>query len=247
MDRDSQSDLIEALMKIRSFFTFYIAKQTLSHLKTIRAYELKVVLDMLPPEGRLLEIGAGTGWQAQALEARGYDVNAIDLTSSYYRENRVWPVTDYDGKVIPFASNSFDIIFSSNVLEHIPHIYKFQKEIHRVLKPDGYVLHVLPSSSWRLWTNLVHPLKYWTIPDVHGELAGNSFTEIYYFSCKWWRRLFRETGWMIAVQDSNRLFYTGCSVMDSRLSISMRSKLSRILGSSGNIFVLKKSIIPNSC
>jgi SAM-dependent methyltransferase len=232
--------LKKVLRNIRSVATSWIAEQSLEHLEAIRAFEFGIVLDILPPRGRFLEIGAGTGWQARAFENRGYDVSAIDLPSSNYRVNRVWPVTEYDGKHIPFEDNTFDLIFSSNTLEHIPHIYEFQKEIHRVLKPDGVVLHLLPSSSWRLWTNISHLLKCWTIPKAHGERAGNALTEVYYFSRQWWARLFRETGWTIVAQDSNRLFYTGHSIMDSRLTMGTRSKLSRVLGGSCNIFVARK-------
>jgi SAM-dependent methyltransferase len=234
--------LEQLLRKIRSAGTFWIAERTLDHLESIRAYELSLVLDMLPREGRILEIGAGAGWQAKALEKQGYEVQAIDLPSTgTYWDNRVWPVREYDGKNIPYEDRSFDIIFSSNVLEHIPHIYEFQSEILRVLRPDGYVVHVLPSSSWRLWTNITHLLKCWTIPVVHGEHAGNALTEMYYFSRRWWVRLFRETGWTVVMHGSNRLLYTGHSIMDSRLNMNTRIKLSHVLGSSCNIFVLRKN------
>jgi SAM-dependent methyltransferase len=188
----------------------------------------------------LLEIGAGAGWQAQSLKNRGYDVTAIDLPSSRYLKDRVWPITEYDGRHIPFKDNAFDIVFSSNVLEHIPHVYEFQKEIQRVVKPEGRVVHVVPSSSWRFWTNIAHLLKCWTIPNRHGEHAGDALMETYYFGTRWWMRLFRATGWEIVCQDSNGLFYTGHSVMDSRLGIGVRCRLSRILGSSCEIFVLRK-------
>jgi len=115
------------------------------------------------------------------LQNIGYDVCAIDIPSSNLGKDRIWPVTDYDGKTIPAEDDTFDIVFSSNVLEHIPHIYQFQKEIQRVLKPDGIVIHILPSSSWRIWSNFTEIIKYWRLPLVHGEHAGNSFTEIFYF------------------------------------------------------------------
>ncbi len=230
----------KALKTIRSLGTFWVAEKTLDHLEAIRRYELDIALQLLPLTGKLLEIGAGTGWQAQELEDRGYDVSAIDLPSSKYRENRIRTITDYDGKEIPFEDNVFDVVFSSNVFEHIPHIDKFQKEIRRVLKPDGYALIILPSSSWRLWTNITHLLKYWTIPPTHGEHAENAFMEIYYFSRRWWSRLFHETDWIVVTQDSNRLFYTGSSIADSRLQMSTRRTLSRVLGSSCHIFVLRR-------
>ena len=237
--------LKEVFKKIRSICTFYVAKENPDFVKAIRLYELDVTLNLLPKDGRLLEIGAGTGWQARALESHGYNVNAIDLASSSYRENRTWPVTDYAGKKIPFEDNTFNSVFSSNALEHIPHIYEFQKEIHRVLKPDGVVVHILPSSSWRLWTNITCLLKNWMPPTVHGEHAENAMSEIHYFSRRWWNRLFLETGWTVVTQNSNRLFYTGNLLMGSWLSLNMRSKLSRVLGGSCNIFVLRKRSCDN--
>ena len=235
--------LKEVLKKIRSFCTFYVAKENPDFVKDIRLDELSSALNMLPSNGKLLEIGAGTGWQARALDKKGYDVCAIDLPSSNYHKARIWKVIDYDGKKIPFDDNTFDIVFSSNALEHIPHIYKFQDEIHRVLKFDGCVLHVLPSSSWRIWSSITHLLKFWSLPTPHGEHAGSCLTEIYYFSRHWWVQLFHETGWQVVTQESNRLFYTGCLVMGSRFSINMRHELSRFLGGSCNIFVLRQGPI----
>ncbi|MBT3504635.1 MAG: class I SAM-dependent methyltransferase [Piscirickettsiaceae bacterium] len=230
----------KTLKKARSFCMFWIARPTSVHLEAVRLEELEVAHDYLPSEGRLLEIGAGTGWQAQALQDRGYDVSAIDIALSNLRNKRIWPVTDYDGMKIPFKDNTFDIIFSSNVLEHIPHIFEFQKEMQRVLKPEGIAVHILPSSSWRFWSNMTEMLKNWRLPLVHGEHAGNSFVEIYYFSRWSWSRLFRKTDWTIETLKSVGLFYTGSSIMDSRLSINTRRKLSWVIGSACNIFVLKK-------
>jgi len=133
---------------------------SLKHLKAIRLDELnKVVLEIKTEKlsgSKLLEIGAGTGWQAKALTQQGYTVEAIDVKESNYSEERIWPVLDYDGKTIPFYDNYFDVIFSSNVLAHIPHLEDFQAEIKRVLKYDGIVIHVVPSGSWRFWTNITH-------------------------------------------------------------------------------------------
>jgi SAM-dependent methyltransferase len=103
---------------------------------------------------RILEVGAGTGWQAKKLSEIGYDVHAIDLHTSNYNEQRIFDVMDYDGESIDFPDDYFDVIFSSNVLEHIPHIRRFQCEIKRVLKPSGVCIHLMPSATWRLWTNI---------------------------------------------------------------------------------------------
>jgi hypothetical protein len=48
------------------------------------------------------------------------------------------------------------VVFTSNVLPHISHLELFQKEILRVLKPKGIVLHILPTTGWRFWTFVIH-------------------------------------------------------------------------------------------
>lgn len=217
-----------------------IAEQTLPHLQSIRGHELEVVAKLLPKGGDLLEIGAGTGWQAQALAKLGFEVSAVDLPASKYAGDRVFPVQDYDGHTLPFEDGTFQIIYSSNLLEHIPHLEAFQQEIYRVLRPDGCVIHVLPSSSRRFWTNLTHLIRYRRKPHAHGEHAANALDEIGRFSRIEWRRIFREAGWKVTGECVNQLFYTGSSVLDARLSIDSRRRLSRLLGSSCNIFVLHK-------
>ncbi|MEQ1922292.1 MAG: class I SAM-dependent methyltransferase, partial [Pyrinomonadaceae bacterium] len=135
-------------------------REFLDFLERIRLFELDQSIDIIqiekPVPAKMLEIGAGSGWQAKELAKIGYDVSAIDLENSLYVEQRVWDVIDYDGQNIPFPDAHFDVVFSSNVLEHIPHVVEFQNEIRRVLKPDGVAVHLLPSGSWRIWTTLTH-------------------------------------------------------------------------------------------
>ncbi len=136
----------------------------LEHLESIRFYELEKVLSIASEvkaereKTILLEIGAGTGWQAKKLAEYGYTVEAIDIEDGVHSDNRIWPITNYNGIHIPFADNYFDIVFSSNVLEHIPNLVEFQGEMQRVLKSDGIAIHVVPSGSWRFWTNITHYL-----------------------------------------------------------------------------------------
>jgi ubiquinone/menaquinone biosynthesis C-methylase UbiE len=231
------------------------------HLQQIREYELELVLPLLPRGGRILEIGAGAGWQTRALAERGYAVEAIDTEGSCYEQTRVWPVTVYDGDTIPFADESFDAVFSSNVLEHIPHVERFQEEIKRVLKRGGDAVHILPSASWRIWTSATHYvqlfkegvkssatlrgklyyLRHNCYPARHGE-RGSALTEIYTFSKRAWLKLFGAAEWTVEKTYSNRLFYTGHSTFDSLLSLRARHWLSYVLGSSCNIICLRKSV-----
>jgi SAM-dependent methyltransferase len=143
----------------------------LAHLRQIRQSEIEKVADILKQLGghTILEIGAGAGWQAQYLTERGFELVAIDIADSNYGEVRTWPVIEYDGHSIPLQDNSVDIVFSSNVLEHIREVEQFQSEIHRVLKPGGHAVHVLPTSSWRFWTSIT------SFPDKIRRFAASRY------------------------------------------------------------------------
>jgi len=103
----------------------------------VRRYEIDVLARHFPPGARILEIGAGTGEQARALCRRGFVVTAVDVPTSEYGRARVFEVLDYDGKRLPFPGASFDVVFSSNVLEHLEDLPAMLAEMRRVLRPGG--------------------------------------------------------------------------------------------------------------
>lgn len=123
-------------------------------LAQLRAVEIGLIAAHFPPGARVLEVGAGTGQQAVALRERGFDVEAIEIADSNYKNQQVFPITAYDGRHIPFPDDSFDVVFSSNVLEHVRDLPALQAEIKRVLRPGGICVHVLPTHVWRFWHTL---------------------------------------------------------------------------------------------
>jgi ubiquinone/menaquinone biosynthesis C-methylase UbiE len=231
----------------------------MEYLERVRRCELDLVLPLLPIGARVLEIGAGAGWQASVLAEKGFTVDAVDTEGSLYEQERIWPVTIYDGHVLPFAGESFDVVYSSSVLEHIPHVEEFQHEIQRVLKADGMAIHILPSASWRFWTSVayyVHFLRELKNTSAslrakfyrfrtnrwaprHGEF-GDSFTEIYTFSRRAWLKVFRAVGWTVVKTYTNRLFYTGYDTFNYSLPLRVRHLMSYALGSACNIICLRK-------
>jgi SAM-dependent methyltransferase len=131
-------------------------------VEVLRSAETDIVLAELrsrkPLGASIVEIGGGAGWQAQRLTDAGYTVRSFDVPSSEFTDKRVFPIEDYDGRTIPAPAASFDVIFSSNALEHIPGAEAFQGELRRVMKPDGVAIHIVPSATWRAHTSLAHYL-----------------------------------------------------------------------------------------
>lgn len=126
------------------------------NLEKLRRAELDSVKSYFKPGMRVLELGGGNGYQASLIASWGCEVSSIDLPGEAAWQKTYYPVQDYDGKNIPFESGNFDLVFSSNVLEHIQHLDDILVEIRRVLKPKGLAIHILPSSTWRFWSSLAH-------------------------------------------------------------------------------------------
>lgn len=143
------------------------------HTRVLREEELgKVMRYFKRNPSRVLEIGAGSGWHAKLISSLGHHVEAIDTapwTESAY------PVHPYDGVRIPFSDKSFDVVFSSSVLEHIVNLCKTECEIARVLDGSGVAIHIVPTPSWRLLTTLTYyPALPWIIAGVFRQLRGGT-------------------------------------------------------------------------
>jgi SAM-dependent methyltransferase len=123
-------------------------------LDVIREAELDRIVPFFPLGSRILEIGAGTGRQSLNLQRRGFDVTAIEIGDSAYSAHRMFPIIDYDGCTMPIRDRSIDVVFSSNVLEHVGDLSQIHAEIRRVLRPGGRCIHILPTHVWRFWTTL---------------------------------------------------------------------------------------------
>jgi SAM-dependent methyltransferase len=135
-------------------------------IQRVRALELDSVIALLPENSsdlKLLEIGAGTGYQLSRLKEFVKEAVGIDIPQSNYAALRTEHVIDYDGISLPFEDNSFDIIFSSNTMEHVVDLPLMHKEIKRVLNPNGTVIHVVPTHIWKIWNTVIH---YPMLPNV---------------------------------------------------------------------------------
>jgi SAM-dependent methyltransferase len=107
---------------------------------------------------RVLEIGLGQGADSESLIRRGARWSGVDLTAESVERVRTRLTLRgllFDDLVqgsvleLPFADNSFDMVFSHGVLHHVPEIQRAEKEIHRVLRPGGELVIML-YARWSL-------------------------------------------------------------------------------------------------
>lgn len=135
--------------------------QHVRYLERQRDIELARVLEhsrQLFEGKRVLEVGSGTGRQLLAIGKIAGEMVGVEIRDGMYNEHRqpAASILEYDGRTLPFASESFDVVFSSHVLEHFTDETASHREMLRVLKKDGYGIHVVPTSAARLLTMAMH-------------------------------------------------------------------------------------------
>jgi ubiquinone/menaquinone biosynthesis C-methylase UbiE len=117
------------------------------------------------PGLRILDAGCGRGEVLLACARRGAEVAGVDFSEAAVEITRQtlasYPNADVrqgDVTALPWPDDSFDLVQNSDVLEHLdpPQTVPALAELHRVLKPGGYLLvHTAPN---RLFKEVAWPL-----------------------------------------------------------------------------------------
>ncbi len=134
--------------------------QPVKPLEVLRKEEIRLALRGLQGQSfrRALEIGAGGGFHAEALNGIVSSVVLTDVDECRLARSRYPLQVVCRAEQLPFREGSFDLITSSMVWEHLEHRGAANEEVGRVLVTGGRVLHLLPT---RLWKTLQLCL-YWT-------------------------------------------------------------------------------------
>jgi len=110
----------------------------------------------------LLDAGCGTGWFSQAAAARGARVTSMDVGSELLKivaQKCVSKRVIGDLMKMPFKAKSFDIVVSSEVIEHVTDPRKAISEMYRVLKPGGILIITTPNRFWYFSLLIANALK----------------------------------------------------------------------------------------
>ena len=107
---------------------------------------IQAILDLMRPQARVLEVGAGTGRISIPLLERGLDLIGCDLSPkmlSRLREKSASArIVQADAVQLPFPSASFEGVITVHVLHLIPSWRDALHELRRLLVPGGAYLNV---------------------------------------------------------------------------------------------------------
>ena len=132
---------------------------------------------VLPDGARVLDLGCGNGSGVAALLALGFEAVGCELRlrksgphrDRLYREGRLRVMES--PRRLPFDDETFDGVFSQNVLEHVQDYEATLSEIARVLKPNGVSVHMFPSC--------------WTLVEGHVHVPLATFFRPYWYLLLW--------------------------------------------------------------
>lgn len=122
-------------------------------------------------EGRVLEVGVGTGltlpWYPPHVSVVGIDLSPQMLARAVEKRSRLGlpaALLRMDAAHLAFPDESFAIVIAPHVLSVVPEPVRVMREMARVLAPGGRVVllnHFSPEGRVPLWRRLARPLaKY---------------------------------------------------------------------------------------
>lgn len=117
--------------------------------RSIIARELR----RLGPPGQAIEIGASGGGNCRVLQAQGWRVLATEYLPAGVEiaKSRGLDAVQADACDLPVPSETYDLLISFDVLEHIEEDHMAAAEMFRVLKPGGTALVAVPCDM-ALWS-----------------------------------------------------------------------------------------------
>jgi ubiquinone/menaquinone biosynthesis C-methylase UbiE len=149
---------------------------------------------------RILELGPGqTPHVLLAMRAAGAS-RAVGLDIQRYREQDAArehgiEIELYDGKHLPFADQTFDAVYSCDVLEHVRHPRPVVNEMRRVLAPGGSAFarvdlrdHYYLATEERWLTCMAFSTRLWNAMTWYRSSFVNRLR------LSEWDRLFAEAG-----------------------------------------------------
>ena len=106
-------------------------------------------------EGKILEDGCGVGSYLERLDEQA--ALAVGLEVEYDRANEAHSkgpaVVSGVGEFLPFPPDTFDLLLSHEVLEHVQDDRQAVREIMRVLKPGGRLILFVPNRGYPFETH----------------------------------------------------------------------------------------------
>jgi len=132
-------------------------------------------VDLISRGNHVLEIGCGIGTVTNHLTQKGFSVIGTDISEAAIEYGRgKYPnarLEAHPAENLPWPSESFDVVLSFDLFEHIPDTDRHLGEVRRLLRPGGLYLFQTPNKFANvIFETIAHKGLGWRIahPSLHG-------------------------------------------------------------------------------
>lgn len=151
------------------YSSFSSKEKVEKYQQIIRDEEWKILKEEIPKNSYLLDVGCGAGYTMQkASDELGCICKGIDPDPGAHGVGRFLKeiikkevIIKANAEKIPFDDKTFDVVFSSHVLEHVNDEIQSLKEMKRVLKDEGILLIGMPT-AFMAWMNFISSIIFTT-------------------------------------------------------------------------------------
>jgi ubiquinone/menaquinone biosynthesis C-methylase UbiE len=152
--------------------------------KDLPTLKLRRLLDALPNEGKVLEIGCGSGRILASVRRRRpkLELTGVDISSAQIRlarrDNKGIAFAIATGERLPFGNEQFDAVFFLDVLEHVDHPDILMREATRTLRRGG-TFHFFCPAEGRGICRISRTLLGWHIKEkTAGHIQQFTYKEL---------------------------------------------------------------------
>lgn len=146
----------------------------------------RILKERIGPESICLDYGAGRGrvkqlnFRGVAKFIAGVDPDPIVFENTQIDEARL---LDLSTSIIPYPDNTFSVVYSANVIEHVDNPEAIFREIRRVLKPGG--LFLSKSINKRHYVAIIARLTPTIFHRYYNKLRGRKVHDTFptYYRC----------------------------------------------------------------
>jgi len=111
------------------------------------------------PNAKVIDLGCGDGEFTLRIKSKigASEVYGVDIYEPSIEKARMKGIKvikhDLNEFPYPFDDNTFDVVVSNQVIEHLIYPVRFLREVYRILKPKGYV--VISTENLASWDNIL--------------------------------------------------------------------------------------------
>lgn len=116
-------------------------------LQESRLHKAKQMI-MSEPPGAMLDVGCSSAHFTSSFISLGWTVYGIDINEKQVEEAQQQKVKATVGDIaegLPFESESFNLVFAGEIIEHLIDTDYFLSEVNRVLRKEGTLLITTPN------------------------------------------------------------------------------------------------------